>query len=268
MSRLKDAYFAATAPGDAESDRLRQLDGFNAARTQAWLEGAVAFRPGMKILEVGAGSGGMLAWFARKTGPDGDVLGLDVDLSRAAPATPPVRHLQADLYAPAPEPEAFDLVYARLVLMHLPDPARAIDVLSSWLKPGGVLAIADLDCSTCTPADPDAPGASQFAAALDTVRTAMQACALMDPAFGARLPALIGAAGYHGVVERRFERIVEGGSDWAAFMAHNTAMIAPALGAEEAAETVARHMLSPDTRFHDQALVCVTAQKPAGDSAQ
>ncbi|MEQ8435063.1 MAG: methyltransferase domain-containing protein [Oceanicaulis sp.] len=268
MSDLKDAYFAARAPRDAESDRLRQLDGFYAAQTQAWLEDAVAFRPGMKILEVGAGSGGMLTWFARKTGPDGDVLGLDVDLSRAAPAAPPVRHLQADLYTPAAEPEAFDLVYARLVLMHLPDPARAIDAMSSWLKPGGVLAIADLDCSTCTPADPHAPGADEFAAALDAIRAAMQACALMDPDFGARLPALIAAAGHQNVVERRFERIVEGGSDWAAFMAHNNRMIASAMNAEEAAETVSRHMLSPDMRFHDQTLVCVTAQKPVGAGAK
>lgn len=268
MSRLKDTYFAGTAPRDVESERLRQLDGFYAAQTHAWLENAVAFRPGMKILEIGAGSGGMLTWFARKTGPDGDVLGLDADLSHAAPAPPPVRHLQADLYAPAPEPEAFDLVYARLVLMHLPDPVRAIDAMSSWLKPGGVLAIADLDCSTCTPADPDAPGANEFAAALDTVRAAMQACALMDPAFGARLPALISAAGYGDVVERRFERVVQGGSNWAAFMAHNTMMVASALGAEQAAETVSRHMLSPDMRFHDQTLVCVTAQKPEGGSVK
>jgi SAM-dependent methyltransferase len=268
MNQLRDAYFAATAPRDAETGRLRQLDGFYAAQTQAWLEDAVAFRPAMKILEAGAGSGGMLTWFARKTGPDGDVLGLDIDLSRAAPATPPVRHLQADLYAPATEPETFDLVYARLVLMHLPDPARAITALSSWLKPGGVLAIADLDCSTCMPADMDAPGASEFATALDAIRAAMQACALMDPAFGARLPALIGAAGFESVVERRFERIVEGGCDWAAFMAHNNTMIAPSIGAEAPADIVSRHMLSPDTRFNDQTLVCVTAHKPASDSAQ
>ncbi len=262
MSSLKDAYFARHAPQDAESERLRALDAFYAAPTQRWLEDAVAFTSGMHILEAGAGSGGMLAWFAQKTGPHGDVLGLDIDLSRAAPPAPPVRHLEADLHAPPAEPEAFDLVYARLVLMHLPDAPRALEALSSWLKPGGVLAIADLDCSTCAPADPDADGAAAFSDTLNTVRTAMAESGLMDPAFGARLPGLVEAAGFEAVAVRRHERIVQGGSHWAQFMAHNNALIGPAVGEPEAAETVARCMGSPATSFHDQTLVCVTARKP------
>jgi SAM-dependent methyltransferase len=263
MTRLKDAYFAKDAPRDAEADRLRKLDGFYAAPTQGWLERAVTFTPGMRVLEAGAGSGAMLAWLAGKVGPGGDVLGLDMDLSRAAPPTPPVRHLQADLHAPPAEPEAFDLVYARLVLMHLPDPMRALHALGAWLKPGGVLAVADLDCSTCRPADRDGPDAEAFAEALDAVRAAMADSGLMDPAFGARLPGLVEAAGFEGVREHRFERTVQGGSDWALFMAHNNDLIGPAVGAERASGTVARHMRSPTMSFFDQTLVCITAVKPA-----
>ncbi|MGJ3231232.1 MAG: class I SAM-dependent methyltransferase [Oceanicaulis sp.] len=262
MTRLRDAYFAKDAPRDAEAARLRTLDAFYAAPTKAWLETSVPFRPSVAILEAGAGSGAMLDWFAQKTGPEGDVLGLDIDLSRADPPIPPVRHLEADLYAPPAEPEAFDLVYARLVLMHLPDPALALERLLAWLKPGGVLAIADVDCSTCRPANPDAPGAAEFQTALDAVRAAMEASGLMDPAFGARLPALMSAAGLEAVETRRVERLVKGGSDWANFMAHNNALIGPAAGEAQAAETVARHMRSPAMTFHDQALVCVTARKP------
>lgn len=267
MTRLKDAYFAADAPKDAESARLRRLDAFYASPTRAWLDQAAPVRPGMAVLEAGVGSGGMLSWFAEKVGPNGDVLGLDIDLSRAAPAEPPVRHLEADLYAPPAEPEAFDMVYARLVLMHLPDPGGAITALSAWLKPGGVMAIADLDCTTCRPADPLAPGAEEFAAAIDEIRKAMADCALMDPAFGTRLPSLIGAAGLEAVETRRFERIVQGGSDWAEFMAHNNELIGQTIEAETASETVARHMRSPGTRFHDQTLVCVTARKPGASAA-
>ncbi|OAB61003.1 hypothetical protein AY599_10585 [Leptolyngbya valderiana BDU 20041] len=262
MTRLKDAYFAREAPRDAESERLRLLNGFYAEPTQTWLSAAVDLRPGMAILEVGAGSGGMLAWFGEQTGPDGDVLGLDIDLSRAAPPTPPVRHLQADLYAPPAEPEAFDLVYARLVLMHLPDPEAALTALAAWLKPGGVLAVADLDCSTCRPVDPQAPGADAFTQALDTVRAAMADSALMDPAFGARLPELVAGAGFQAVQVRRLDRVIEGGSDWARFIAHNNEMIGPAAGVESAAALVASRMRDPAVRFHDQTLVCVTARKP------
>lgn len=266
MSEFKDAYFAAGRAADLEGERLRRLDAFYAGPTRDWL-GTLGLRPGSRILEAGAGSGGMLDWFSAITGPDGDVLGLDLDLSRAAPPAPPVRHLQADLYAPPTEPEAFDLVYARLVLMHLPDPARAISALCAWLKPGGTLAIADLDCTTCRPADPSAPDMAAFEKAVDTLRAALARTGLMDPAFGARLPALFAAEGLEGLSETRFERIVEGGSDWALFMAENNLIVGPAVGETRAGETAARFMRSPGIRFHDQTLVMVSGRKPARDDA-
>ncbi|XBQ16055.1 MAG: methyltransferase domain-containing protein [Oceanicaulis sp.] len=261
MSELSSAYFATGRPADLESDRLRRLDAFYAAPTQDWLMRTAGLAPGMKILEAGAGSGRMLSWFAARTGPSGDVLGLDLDLGAAAPPVPPVRHLQADLHAPAAEPERFDLVYARLVLMHLSDPLAALKALAGWLRPGGMIAIADLDCSTCGPEDPNAPGMKAFAEALDRVRDGMARTGLMDPAFGARLPELLEEAGFTDIAVERHERIVEGGSDWSMFQAENNQMIAPAVGEAEAGETVARFMSAPGLRYRDQTLVCVTARK-------
>ncbi len=262
MSDLKQTYFAAERKRDDEADRLRRLDAFYAEPTQNWLKCAAPLKPGARVLEVGAGSGGMLAWLAERVGPTGDVLGLDMDLSRAAPPRGVVRHLEANIYDAPAEPAAFDLVYARLVLMHLHDPEAALARMIEWAKPGGAIAIADLDCTIAAPADRAAPGADLFDAQLHVVRAAMVRTGLMDPAFGARLPGMMAAAGLHDVSEEQFDRIVEGGSDWSLFQAENNMLISGALGEPEAARIVSDFMSRPGFFYHDQRLVMVTGRKP------
>jgi len=262
MKNLAPVYFASARSAADEAGRLRRLDGFYAAPTKAWLEQAVDFTPGMAIAEFGPGSGRMLSWFAQRTGPDGDVLGVDIDLSRADPAEPPVRLMEADLFAPAAEPGRFDLVYARMVIGHLSDPQAAISRLMDWLKPGGMLALADLDCSASVPVDINAPGMQAVADAMTELRAGMDASGLMDSAFGARLEACMHAAGLQTVQEQRFDRIVETGSDWARFQADNVEIIAGLTGAREAATLTARFMRTPGVRYHDQALVFCTGIKP------
>ena len=263
MGELSSVYFASDRSAADEAERLRRLDGFYAAPTIAWLEQAVRFTPGMAIAEFGPGSGRMLAWFAQKAGPDSDVLGVDIDLSRADPPAPPVRLMEADLHAPAAEPGRFDLVYARLVVGHLPDPQAALARLMDWLKPGGMLALADLDCSTSLPVDVSTPDLQAVADAMRDLRAAMDASGLMDSAFGARLEACMREAGLTQVQAQRFERIVETGSDWALFQADNVDIIAGLTGAHTAGAVTARFMRAPGVRYHDQALVLCTGVKPA-----
>ncbi len=262
MGELSSVYFASSRSAADEAERLRRLDGFYAAPTQAWLEQAVRFAPGMAIAEFGPGSGRMLAWFAKRTGPEGDVLGVDIDLSRADPPQPPVRLMQADLFEPATEPGQFDLVYARMVIGHLSDPQTAIKRLMDWLKPGGMLALADLDCSTSVPVDASAPGMQAVAEAMTDLRAAMDASGLMDSAFGARLEARMRRAGLANLQTQRFDRVVETGSDWACFQADNVEIIAGLTGAHDAGSVAARFMRAPGVLYHDQALVFCTGIKP------
>jgi SAM-dependent methyltransferase len=262
MSDLKTVYFAADRAIDEETNRLRRLDRFYAVPTQSWLAARGAVKPGDRVLEVGAGSGGMLSWFADQVGPDGDVLGLDMDLSRAAAPVGIVRHLEADLYAAPREPGAFDLVYARLVLVHLPDPEAALRRLIDWAKPGGLIAVADLDCKVAAPANPNTPGAEHFDHSLRTLRAAMVSTGLMDPAFGAHLPDMFASAGLREITVDPFDRIVEGGSDWALFQAENNLLIADALGERAAAQLVSDYMSQPGFAYHDQRLLRVIGRKP------
>ncbi len=263
MGELSSVYFASARSAADEAARLQHLDRFYAPPTKAWLEQAVRFSPGMAIAEFGPGSGRMLSWFAQRTGPEGDVLGVDIDLSRADPPMPPIRLMEADLHAPAAEPGRFDLVYARLVVGHLSDPDAAIARLMEWLKPGGMLALADLDCSGSVPVDTGTPDMQAVADAMTQLRLAMDSSGLMDSAFGARLETCMRAAGLSQVQAQRFERVVQTGSDWARFQADNVEIIAGLTGTHEAAATAARFMRTPGAPYHDQAVVFCTGIKPA-----
>jgi SAM-dependent methyltransferase len=75
------------------------------------------------------------------------VLATDINPSRLDPGESRVTVRQHDIVTdPLPDGE-FDLVHARLVLLHLPDRHLVLDRLLGTLKPGGVLLLDEFDCS-------------------------------------------------------------------------------------------------------------------------
>jgi len=115
---------------------------------------AVGVVPGWRCLEVAAGGGSIARWLAGQVGSGGRVLATDLDTrfleSLADPAIEVRRH---DIVRdPMPEP-AFDLVHARLILVHLPERELALAKLAGALKPGGWLVCEEFD-SLSMPADP------------------------------------------------------------------------------------------------------------------
>ncbi|MFN3835935.1 MAG: class I SAM-dependent methyltransferase [Glycocaulis sp.] len=261
MDSLKDRYFADGSEPESERSRLTELAGFYAGWTQDWLSRRVAFRPGMAVMEAGAGSGAMLAWFAQQTGPSGDVLGLDRTLAHMDALPAPVRLMEADLYDAPAEPGRFDLVYARLVLEHLPDPDTALARLCEWVRPGGVLAVASLDFADVK-AVGEGPDARRFDMGLDTIREAIATSALVDPAFGRTLKGRFGAAGLSALTEDRLERVVDGASDWARFLASNNRIIGALTGVDTGiVDEVCALMERPGFRFADQMLFGVTGRR-------
>ncbi|MCI3244002.1 methyltransferase [Streptomyces spinosisporus] len=101
---------------------------------------------GGRCWEVGAGGTSVVSWLAAKVGPEGEVVATDIDTSLlASAARPPVRVLVHDVGAEEPPGEGFDLVHARLVLVHVPDRERALRSMIEALRPGGMLLIEDAD---------------------------------------------------------------------------------------------------------------------------
>jgi SAM-dependent methyltransferase len=105
--------------------------------------------PGWRCWEVGAGGTSVVEWLAERVGPQGHVLATDIDVtwaSAAAGQTSPQVEVRVHDAALDPPPEAtFDLVHARLVLVHVPDRDRALAAMVGALRPGGWLFLEDAD---------------------------------------------------------------------------------------------------------------------------
>ena len=100
-------------------------------------------------VDLGCGPGFTTAMLARATGAVRTVgVDLSVDfLHRAATVEGAVGAVAADVTAPLPFRRP-DLLYARLLLAHLPDVAGTVDGWASQLAPGGRLLLDEIDAIT------------------------------------------------------------------------------------------------------------------------
>jgi SAM-dependent methyltransferase len=112
---------------------------------------ATGARPGWACWEVGAGGGSVARWLAGQVAPGGSVLATDVDLGRmpsgppGLPVLPGLRAERHDVTADPVPVAAYDLIHARLVLVHLAERDRVLHLLAGALRPGGWLVIEDFD---------------------------------------------------------------------------------------------------------------------------
>lgn len=100
-----------------------------------------------------------------------------------------------DMVRDPPPSETFDLVHARLVLVHLTDRGSALQVLVDALRPGGWLVIEDADPALQPLACPDERGPAEDLAnrVRAQVRTLMAERGA-ELAYGRTLPRLLRAA--------------------------------------------------------------------------
>jgi SAM-dependent methyltransferase len=108
---------------------------------------ALGLRSGWRVWEVGAGGPSVPAWLAQQAGPDGEVVATDIDPTwiAGADAPPNVHVLRHDVGTDPPPDGPFDLVHARLVLVHVPRRVEALAAMVSVLRPGGWLVVEDAD---------------------------------------------------------------------------------------------------------------------------
>jgi len=174
--------------------------------------------PGASCLDAGCGPGETMRLMAQRVGPTGRVLGIDADSSLGAMTLASLHaagHRQCffhaqDLAAGGPIPRApFDLVYARLLLFHLPQRVSVLARLWDAVAPGGHLLVQDYDLrGVSVLPELDAP-----TEAMRVITGAFGAVG-GDVQVGARLPQLFVQAGIgepHGTdVAGRIEPLVTG----------------------------------------------------------
>ncbi|MBC9724672.1 methyltransferase domain-containing protein [Streptomyces sp. TRM68367] len=160
------------------------------------LEG-LGIGPGWRCWEVGAGGTSVVSWMAKRVGPTGRVVATDIDTSRLVPAArPPVEVRVHDVGVQEAPGEGFDLVHARLVLVHVPDRERALRSMVGALRPGGRLLVEDADPALQPLVCPDEYGPEQQLA--NRIRHGFRQLLAdrgADLAYGRKLPRLLREAG-------------------------------------------------------------------------
>jgi ubiquinone/menaquinone biosynthesis C-methylase UbiE len=142
-----DTYTHGHADSVLQSHRWRTVE-----NSAAYL--APHLRPGLDVLDVGCGPGTITVDLAERVAP-GRVTGLDVSADPLEEARAlaqargvAVRFEVGNVYALEAPDDSFDVVHAHQVLQHLTDPVAALREMARVCRPGGVLAVRDVDYAT------------------------------------------------------------------------------------------------------------------------
>ncbi len=186
--------------GTEGCNRLRVLADVYGPATQDLLS-QVGIRAGASCLDLGCGGGDVTRYLAQMVGPTGAVLGVDYDavvLDAARQETADagltnVSFAAEDVTSWAPEVQ-FDVVYARFIFSHLPDPAAVMARLRTHMAPGGVMIVEDVDFRGHF-AEPHCPALTRYTE-LYTQSVRNRGA---DPWIGPKLPGHLRAAGFEDV---------------------------------------------------------------------
>jgi SAM-dependent methyltransferase len=167
--------------------------------------------PGARTLEVGCGNGSVSSWLARRVGPDGRALAVDLDLSLVEADAPNLELRQADILDGPIEPADFDLVTARAVLHHVASAPDALANLVASARPGGAIVLIEPDFLPVSVAEP------RDVAAFWQGWLAWSRKADIDYFIGRRLPAMLVELDTHGIEATAETALYNGGSSWAEY---------------------------------------------------
>ncbi|WP_020142705.1 methyltransferase domain-containing protein [Terracoccus sp. 273MFTsu3.1] len=119
---------------------------------------------GLQVLDVGCGPGTITLDLAGAVGPSGVVVGIEnvdgpLEQARrhaAARGDERTRFERADVMALPYAAASFDVVHAHQVLQHLTDPVGALREMARVARPGGIVAVRDVDYASMVwhPASP------------------------------------------------------------------------------------------------------------------
>jgi SAM-dependent methyltransferase len=215
----ENRYLAKDSPDAFERERLVLLTQFADRITTRRLTD-LGVGPGWRCLDVGAGDGSVARWLAGRVGAQGRVVATDLNprfLDGHGLTNLEVRRhniLEDDL-----EARHYDLVHCRALLMHLPDPIRALRRLVRAVRPGGWLLVEEAGgAASFGAADPGHPRAAGFDRRSRALWTALRANGTMDLDFGRRLPALLEGFGVRDLGNEGATLAWRGGDSMARFL--------------------------------------------------
>ncbi|MEX6689625.1 methyltransferase domain-containing protein [Danxiaibacter flavus] len=171
-------------------------------------------KKGMRVLDVGCGTGAISAGIAEVVGDEGHVAGIDSSdhlIAKGKADFADIKNLElieANLFEYDP-PGKFDLIVSARVLQWLNNPEQALEKFRTLLKPGGQISILDYNHTKLewTPGPP-ASMRKFYQAFLD-----WRADAGMDNEIADHLPQLFEKLGFHSIETINADEIAEKGEE-------------------------------------------------------
>jgi SAM-dependent methyltransferase len=194
---MTTSYEYAIRGGLKGRERLRILGRVMAPATHALFD-RLTLRDGHVCIDVGCGGGDASIEIARRVAPSGRVVGVDLDEVKLQFAREEAAQLgltNVDFhkldFRDHSADGVYDIVYARFLLTHLPDPAAAVRSFFQYVRPGGTIAVEDIDFSGHFTYPPSHAADRYFELYRATVGRRGG-----DPDIGPKLPSLLLDAGF------------------------------------------------------------------------
>src|SRR6185369_11136092 len=133
---------------EAEAIRLDlKTDSQSITRQAQW----AGIRPGMRVADIGCGSGKATSFLHDLVQPGGEIIGVDASESRIVHASEHfggngIKFVCRDMYESLEDLGEFDFIWVRFVLeYHCSKSRDIVSNLTRLLKPGGIICLIDLD---------------------------------------------------------------------------------------------------------------------------
>ena len=221
---------------------------------------------GWRCWEIGAGNGSIARWLNDQVGPIGSVLATDIDTRFLDQSIH--RNLRVRRHNIVSEPvpaERFDLIHARLVLVHLPERAQVLQRMIAALKPGGWLLTEEFDSLSHASTPQTYPWETTLKSAVALRKIMIERG--VDPAFGRSLAKNLHAGGLQNISAEARMLMWFGGSQGTRLMRSNLEQLREAIlesgavTAAEFAEDIAR-LDQPDFMMPSPLMWSVAGRQP------
>ena len=207
----------ALGHSEQELERLsRQAQAFEPFTRQLLQQAGI--NTGMRVLDVGCGSGDVAFLAADLVGSTGEVIGADRAAAAAQRATAraQARDLRNVKFLESDPTEMqfdrpFDAVIGRLVLMYYPDPVDAVRTLAGHVREGGLIIFQEFDIANCR----SLPLAPTFERHIRWIKQTLSATGARTQ-LGLDLYSVFVAAGLPGPT-MRMDALIGGGPDCPAY---------------------------------------------------
>lgn len=221
---------------------------------------------GWRCWELGAGQGSIARWLCHQVGPIGSVLATDIDTRFLDPSVHPNLSVRRHNIVSDPFPaERFDLIHARLVLVHLPEREQVLQRMIAALKPGGWLLTEEFDSVPHVSTPDTYPWETTLKSAVALRKIMIERG--VDPTFGRSLAKNLNARGLQNVSAEGRMLMWFGGSQGTRLMRANLEQLREAIlesGAvttAEFAEDIAR-LDQPDFMTPSPVMWSVAGRQP------